>query len=171
MIPISSAIGGGLAWSKSSRKCGFELRSDAGIIASLRRTSFWSREFQADSSHGSWRFRRIGFWRIATEIVDEVSGARIATLKPNWCGGGMLVFADGQTLQLNSKGFWRPVWSVAANGQLILSIHTRGKTVELANEMHLPEERLTLLAIFTWHIMQQTAEDAASAAVAAAAVS
>jgi hypothetical protein len=166
MIPISSAITGELTWSKIAHKRGFELRSDAGIVASLRQTSFWSREFQAESAHGSWRFRRSGFWRIATEIVDAASGVRIAALKPNWCGGGMLIFTDGQTFQLTSKGFWRPVWSALANGQSVLSVQTRGKKVELLNQMHLPEERLTLLAIFTWHIMRQAAEDGAEVAAA-----
>jgi len=78
-------------------------------------------------------------------------------------------FSDGQTFQLVCKGFWRPVWSVVANGQLVLNIHSRGKKVELPNEPHLPEDRLTLLAIFTWHLMRQAAEDAASAAVVVAA--
>jgi hypothetical protein len=34
----------------------------------------------------------------------------------------------------------------------------------------LPEERLSLLAIFTWHIIRQTAEDAAASAAVAVVV-
>ena len=169
MIPISSAITGGLIWSKIPRERGYELKSNGGIVASLRQISCWSREFQAESQYGSWRFRRTGFWRAGMEIVDATSGVRIAALKPNWTGGGTLVFSDGQTFQLVCKGFWRPVWSVAANGQLVLNIHSRGKKVELPNEPRLPEDRLTLLAIFTWHLMRQAVEDAASAAVVVAA--
>jgi hypothetical protein len=169
MIPISSAVTGELVWSKTPHKRGYELKHNGEIVASLQRTSYWSSEYQAESQRGKWRFRRTGFWRIASEIVDANSGVRIATLKPNWCGDGTLIFSDGQTFQLTSIGFWRPVWSVVANGQLILSTRTCGKTVELPNEMHLPEDRLILLAIFTWHIMRQAAEDAASAAVVVAA--
>ena len=171
MIPISSAIAGGLVWSKTPHQRGYELKSNGGTIAALQRKSCWSQEFHAESQHGNWRFRRTGFWRFASEIVDANSDARIATFKPNWYGGGTLVFSDGQTFQLTFKGLWRPVWSVLANGQRVLSVQTRGKKVELVNQMHLPEDRLTLLAIFTWHIMRQAAEDAAAGAAVAAAIS
>jgi len=56
----------------------------------------------------------------------------------------------------------------ADSGQPVLSIHSRGKTVELPKELHLQEDRLMLLVMFTWHMVQQTSEDAASAAVVAA---
>ena len=172
MIPISSAISGGLNWSKTPNKHGYELKRRGETVASLLRTSCWSSEYQAESQHGKWTIRRTGFWRAATEIVDSTSGVRVAALKPNWGRGGTLVFSDGQTFQLTCKGLWRPVWTVRAdNGQPVLSLHSREKTVDLPNELHLPEDRLTLLAIFTWRIMQQAAEDAASVAVTVAATS
>src|ERR1700719_3214847 len=145
MIPISSAISGGLVWSKTPHQRAYELKSGGNTVASLQRKSCWSQEFHAESQQGNWKFHRTGFWRFASEIVDENSGVQIATFKPNWCGAGTLVFSDGQIFQLTFKGLWRPVWSVLANGQLVLSIQTRGKKVELANPMHLPEDRLTLL--------------------------
>lgn len=55
MIPISSAISGGLVWSKTPYKRGYELKRE--IVGSLQRTSFWSSEFQAESAYGSWKFR------------------------------------------------------------------------------------------------------------------
>ena len=81
-----------------------------------------------------------------------------------------MVFFDGQAFRMTCKGFWRPVWTVFAdNGQPVLSIHSRDKTVELPNEIQLSEDLLILLVIFAWHIMQQASEDAASAAAAVAA--
>jgi hypothetical protein len=172
MIPLSSAISGGLVWSKTLHKPGYELRRDGEVVGSLRRTSCWSSEFQAESRHGSWRFRRTGFSRGRTEIVDADSRIQIAVLKRNWGGGGTLAFSDGQTFQLTAKGWWRPVWTVLAdNGQPVLSIRSREKTVDLPNQLHLPEGRLILLAIFTRYVMQQAAEDAAAVAVMAAATS
>ncbi len=169
MISISPTVSGGLAWSKTPRKCGFELKRNGETVGSLRRTSWWSSERRAESPDGSWRFRRTGFFRMCTEIVDSRSNTRVATLKPNWTGGGKLTFSDGQTFSLTCKGFWRPVWTVRADsGQPVLSIHSRGKTVELPKELHLQEDRLMLLVMFTWHMVQQTSEDAASAAVVAA---
>jgi hypothetical protein len=172
MIPISSAISGGLTWSKSSRKHGYELIRNGGTVASLQRTSCWSPEYQAESPHGKWRFRRTGFWRAAMEIVDSSSGVQIAALKPNWGGGGTLVFSDGQAFHISCRGLWRPVWSVLAeNGQPVLRIHSREKTVEVPDQALVPEDRLILLATFAWYVMQQAAEDAASAAVVVAATS
>ena len=172
MIPVSSAISAGLTWSKSSRKHGYELKRNGEIVASLQRTGCWSSAYQAESPHGKWKFRRTGFWRAATEVVDSRSGARIAALKPNWGGGGTLVFSDGQTFRITCRGLWRPVWSVLAeNGQPVLSLHSREKSVDLPNEMHLTEDRVILLTIFARYMMQQAAEDAASAAVVVAATS
>jgi hypothetical protein len=166
MIPISSSAAGGLVWSKTPYQCGYELRRNGETVGRLERKSFWSSEFHAESAQGRWKFRRTGCFRTATEIVDASSGARIAILRPNWTGGGALEFGDGLTFRLTSKGFWRPVWMVETeSGQPVLSVRSREKTVELRRELPLPEERLTLLAIFAWHIMRQASEDAASAAV------
>lgn len=172
MIPISSAISGGLVWSKIPNRRGYELKRNGEIVGSLRRPSFWSSEFQAESAHGSWQFCRTGCFRTGTEIIDSKSGARIATLKPDWTGGGTLQFFDGQTFRFVSKGFWRPVWTVLTDsGQPVLSIHSCEKTVELASGFHLSEDRLSLLVVFAWHIMRQAAEDAASVATFAVAAS
>ena len=173
MIPISSAISGGLVWSKTPYKRGYELKRNGEVVGTLQRKRFWSSEFQAESAHGSWNFRRTGCFHTGTEIVDSNSGTRIAILKPNWSGGGTLDFSDGLSFRLTSKGFWRPVWTVLAgdSGQPVLSIHSREKTVDLPRELHLSEDRLILLAIFAWHIMRQAAEEAAAAAVVVAATS
>ena len=172
MMPISSAIPDGLVWSKISGKHGYELKRNGENFGSLWRTSFWSSEFQAESPHGRWRFRRTGCFHTATEIVDSDSNSRIAILEPNWSGGGTLVFTDGMRFRLTSKGWWHPVWTVVAeSGQPVLSIDSRAKTVELSKELYLLEGRLILLAMFAWYVMQQVSEDADSAAAIAVAVS
>jgi hypothetical protein len=172
MISISSAVSGGLTWSKTPNEHGYELKRQGETVASLLRTKWCSSEYLAESQHGKWRIRRTGFWRAATEIVDSTSEVRVAGFKPHWSGGGTLVFSDGQIFQLTCRGLWRPVWTVRTdNGQLVLCIHSRQKMVDLRNELHLPEDRLILLAIFTWRILQQAAEDAASVAVVVAVTS
>jgi hypothetical protein len=58
------------------------------------------------------------------------------------------------------------------SGQTVLSLDSREKTVELAKGLDLSEDRMILLAIFAWHVMQQISEDAAlTGAVIAAAAS
>lgn len=165
MIPISSALSGGLFWSKIPQQRGFQLTSHGEVIGSLQKANFWATEFRAESAHGSWKFRRTGCFRTGTEVVDAISNTQIAIFKPNWRGGGTLAFFDGQTFQITCKGFWRPVWTVRdESGQSVLELHTREKAVDLPGTVQLSEDRLTLLAIFTWHIMRQAAEEAASAA-------
>lgn len=172
MIPLSSAIPRGLAWSKTPHTRGFELKSDGEIVASLWRTSFWSSEYRAKSQHGSWKFCRTGFFRTGVEVVDAISNARIATIRPNWSGCGTLGFADGQTFRLTSKGLCRPVWTVLAdNGTPILNIHSSGKIIAFLDESRLQEDRLILLIVFCWHLMQQASEDASSVAAVVAATS
>lgn len=170
MIPISSAISGRLVWSKSPRKRGYELKCNGEMVGSLQRTGFWSSEFKAESVHGSWKLRRTGCSR--TEIVDSNSDTRIAIINSSW-SGGTLQFSDGRTYRLVYKGFCRPVWTVLTDsGQKVLSLDACEKTVELAETFDLLEERLLLLAVFAWHVMQQTSEDAAlSAGVIALAAS
>lgn len=172
MIPISSAVRGGLTWSRASHKCAYQLRRSGELVASLQRRRWWSTEYEAESQHGNWRLCRTGFWRTVIEIVDTDSGQQIATLWRYWRGGGKLIFSDHQTFQLICKGFWRPVWTVVADsGQSVLSIHSREKTVELPNETHLPDDRLTLLVVVAWHAMQQAAQDASAGVAVAAAIS
>ncbi len=163
MIPISSALSGGLYWSKIPHQRGFQLNSNGDIVGSLRPTNFWATQLQAESSHGSWTFRRTGCLWTGTEIIDANSGASIAVFKANWSGGGTLAFSDGMTFRISCKGFWRPVWTVEAeNGQMALRLHSRGKTVELPEKGHFSEDKLSLLAIFVWHTMRRAEEEAAS---------
>ena len=165
MIPISSASSGGLFWSKIPRQRGFQLTSHGEVVGVLQKANFWATEFRAESAQGIWKFRRTGFFRTGTEIVDSNSNRQIAVFRPKWSGGGTLTFSDGQRFQLTCKGFWRPVWTVwTESGQAILHLHTREKAVELPGSLSLPEDRLTLLAIFAWHLMRQAAEEAASTA-------
>ena len=165
MIPISSANSGGLFWSKIPHQRGFQLKNNGEVICSLQKANFWATEFRAESAHGIWKFRRTGCFRTSTEIVDANSNAQIAIFKPKWSGGGTLSFSDGLTFQITCKGFWRPVWTVwAESGQAVVHLHSREKAVELPGAVQMPEERLTLLAIFAWHRMRQAAEEAASTA-------
>ena len=165
MIPISSAISGGLFWSKIPHTRGFQLKCNGETVGSLQKTSFWSTEFQAETARGSWRFRRTGCFRTGTEIVDSTTSAPIARFKSNWSGGGTLAFCDGMTFRISCKGFWRPVWTVwAESGQPVLHLHSRGKTVELPGNGQFSEDKLSLLAIFAWHTMRRAEEEATSTA-------
>jgi hypothetical protein len=123
-----------------------------------------------ESAHGEWRIRRKGVFR--TEIVDAHSNARLALLRPNWSGGGRLEFMDGSTFRVACNGFWRPVWTVwTESNQPVLSLCSCEQAVDLPEGLLVTEDRLILLAIFTWQIMRPASEDAASVAAVVAATS
>lgn len=169
MIPLSTAASGGLTWSRISSR-NFELNRSGEVIGRLQRPSFWSCSFQAETQTGRWTFRRSGWLGGRTDILDSASQQPIATFKPAWGGrGGKLTFVDGQTFQLQCKGWWRPVWSVVAGSdEVVLRLQRREKTVEMSSASTVPESRLGLLILFTWYHVLQSEEAAASAAVIAA---
>jgi len=60
------------------------------------------------------------------------------------------------------------VWSVIGeDGQAVLHLHTREKTVDLPTGVAVPQTRLSLLIMFAWYRILQAEEDAASAAMVA----
>jgi hypothetical protein len=169
MIPISSALSGELIWSKISCSRDYELKLSNEVVGTLHKPNFWSSEFVAETRDGRWTFRRGGFCRTGAEILDSASRQPIATLKCAWGGRGTLTFADGQTFHLECKGWWRPVWSVLTpNGQLVLQILRRERTVDLPASTAVADDRLALLIMFAWYRVVQAEEDAAAVAVAAA---
>src|SRR5262249_42443057 len=101
------------------------------------------------------------------EILDA-SGVQVAKSKQNWSGNnGTIAFKDGQSFQFSSKGFWRPTWTLSAgSGRPLFSIDVRSKTVHLLSDPDTQDDRVNLLMIFVWRIIQQGEEDAASAAIA-----
>ena len=169
MIPLSSTIPAGLTFSKTSRSRIHELKLVDGVVGTLLRTSFWSMSYQAETQAEIWTFRRAGWLAGNAEILDRAS-QQIATFKMAWGGrGGRLAFADGQTFQLECKGWWRPLWSVLGeSGQPLLRLYRREKRVELQLATTAPADRLGLLILFTWYHILQMEEDASAASVIAA---
>lgn len=173
MIPLSassSAISSGLTWSKIPRSRGYELRQNGEMVGSLRRPSFWSSKYLAETQSGQWTFRRGGCLGTGAQILDSTSQQPIASFKSKWGSGGALTFADGQTFQLSCKGWWQPIWSVVGdNDQPVLRLHRRERIVEVPSGMAAPS-RLPLLIMFTWYRVLQAEEDAASAAIVVAVI-
>ena len=163
MIPISSSTSSGLTWSKRPRTRNYELKLNGDVVGTLSRTGFWCPNFVAETQSGCWTFRRGGFLGTGAEIVE--ADRAIATFKAPWGGGGTLTFADGETFHLECKGWWRPVWTlVAENGQPVLHVHRREKTVDVATGSAIADSRLSLLLMFAWYRVLQAQEDAAAAA-------
>jgi hypothetical protein len=172
MIPLSTATAGAtsgaLTFTRISCNRNYELKQNGAVVGRLTRPSMWSQKFVVETADGSWTFRRSGFWNNRGEILDG-SGQVIASFNPQY-GSSALTFADGQVFRFSRKGWWRPVWTAATeNGQPILYVQVREKTIELAAGAAVPGARLALVSMFVWYRIQQAEEDAAAAAVMVAA--
>jgi hypothetical protein len=167
MIPLSETSSSPLTWSKIPRTHNYELRRNDEVIATLHHLRGMSPHFVAESQHGRWIFRRNGFLGAGSEILDAQSQLQIASFKAAWSGGGVLSFSDGQVFRLECQGLWHPVWTMTSpDGEAVLRLHSREKTVEVF-AAQVPEDRLSLLTLFTWCRVQQAHEDAAAAAMIA----
>jgi hypothetical protein len=163
MGSISSFHTAPLTWSKVAGCGSYELLRDGESIASMRRLSFWSPAFLAESPVGSWRFLPAGCLQSQTDIVSNLSGVPLATFRQKWSGVGTLAFQDGQTFRLTSNGFWRPTWTVlSSQGETVLDLRVRERIVQVSNATRLSEERLTMLAVFVWYVAQRASEDTAA---------
>jgi hypothetical protein len=168
MVPFTSAVRHGLTWSKVPHTHDYELKLNHETAGVLARPSCWSPRFLAETPGGRWAFRRQGFLGTGVEITDANSEQTIASFQSSSCGGGTLIFADGQTFHLKYKGWWRPVWSVTTDdGRPMLHLHTRDKTVELQVSAGISPIQSRLLVMFAWSRELQADEDATAAAVAA----
>ena len=168
MIPFVSAVRSGFTWSKIPHSHNYELKLNDEIIGTLVRPSCWSPRFLAETRDGRWAFRRGGFLGTGVEIADADSERPTASFKSSCGGGGTLIFVDGQRFHLGYKGWWHSVWTVTTDdGQPVLQLHAREKTVELRATAGVSSIRLFLLIMFAWSRVLQADEDASAASVAA----
>lgn len=169
MIPLSTAALSGLTWSRLPHSQGCELKLHDEIVGTLRHPGKFSSCYVAEIRDSQWTFQRGGLLGAGAQILDAAAQQSIANFKSLWGGGGDLTFADGQVFHFRCKGWWHPVWSVTtAAGELVLSMYTRERTVEVPAVPLVPEPRLSLLTMFTLYRQQQAEEDAASAAMVSA---
>jgi hypothetical protein len=168
MIRLTTAVSSGFTWSTLPHNQGYELRLNGELAGTLRRRSARSADFEAETSAGSWIFRRSGFWGSRAEIFDSTSQQLIASFSAEWASQGRVTFSDGQEFGLHCKGLWHPTWTVTSrDGKVAFSLHTREKTVEVAARRLAPEGRLNLLIMFMLYRVLQADEDVASAAMVA----
>jgi hypothetical protein len=163
MIPVSRSLSSRLSWSKIAHSRSYELKLNGQRIGTLTRPTVWSSKFVAEAQAARWIFRHKGGFSSGVEIVNAGSDDVVANFRQGW-SGGTLTFSDGQVFRIESRGCWRPVWTVADEyGQPVLHLHTREKSVEAQTDTGVSQERLLLLTMFTWYRKLQADDDAAAA--------
>jgi len=169
MIPLSSANSSGFSWSKLTRSGGCEVKLNGSVVGVLRRMSFWSSNYEATTSEGTFKIQRRGWSGTKAEIVDSVSQQQIARFESGWRRRSTLTFADGQRFRIERNGCWRPRWRITSeSGERILSVDPRQRTGGTPVATRVKDSRLALLIMFILYRIRQAEEDASTAAVVAA---
>lgn len=165
---FSPAVSDEFTWSRIAKNRSYELKHNDERVGTLKRPSFWSANFVAETPESRWTFRRSGFLGSGSEILEAASSQPIATFKQAWAGTGAVTFRDGEAFHLECMGLWHPAWTITAeDGTRVLELHSREKTVEVSRATGVTPQRLALLMMFAWYRVLQAEEDAASAAIVA----
>jgi len=90
----------------------FELRDGAGeLYATLDfKTAFGTLAF-AETAHGRWSFKRVGFLNAAVTVRAEGASENLAVFQPKFFGGGELAFPDGGVALWQTGNFWQTEWA------------------------------------------------------------
>src|SRR5262249_48954458 len=113
MEKISKLVGRELKWSQpAALKKEFELHANDLLVATLRYRSSFGSFATAETSEGSWTFKRVGFFKshvVVRSSQDDLNDIATFTNK-TWSGGGTLEIIGAATLPA-STNFWKTQFS------------------------------------------------------------
>ena len=169
MKPIAALAGRPAAWkARGAFARDFDLVAGDESFATLR----WEKAFgslaAAETAEGRWTFKRAGF--LNPRVTARVAGSDrdLATFRPDWGGGGTLVFEHGAAFRLRSHGFWNPRWVLESpDGAELVEFRPEGFTRRNAHlevkpgAAGLPE--LPVLVTIGWYLVILVEEDASAA--------
>ncbi|UCH59071.1 MAG: hypothetical protein JSV61_12755 [Anaerolineales bacterium] len=89
----------------------YELRARQELLARLTFRSLLGTLATAETSEGSWTFKRVGFLNPRVTVREAGQEANLAVYQPKFWGDGVLTFQDGRALTWKPVNFWRTDWS------------------------------------------------------------
>ena len=159
----------------------FELRAGEDHLATLTFRSSFGSLANADTTEGSWTFKRVGFFNPRITVRAAGSEVDLAVYQPKFWGDGALTFRDGLSFSWKPVNFWATEWAFkdeAGNSILVFkSGIEKGKlsdafktqaTVEIQPVLT-PRQWLPLLAALGMYLLILRQEEAAAAAAATSA--
>ncbi len=183
MQPLSDHLDRELSWiqPKTSARA-FELRVGDELLATLRFQSAFGSLAVADSSAGSWTFKRVGFFnpRVTVRVAGQEFDTAVYT--PRWTGSdGKLAFANGRTYRWSVANFWSTKFQICdLDGEPLIGYHSGSEKPRLSDIFktqafvqvtprgrELPD--LPLLVLVGWYLIILQHEDSAAAAAVIAA--
>ncbi len=176
MKRIADLVGRELEWKQPrATKREFELRDGDEIVSALRFRSLLGSFATADTSDGSWTFKRVGFWKTRVTICAAGSETEIASFHNNtWSSGGTLTLADGLSFRANTN-FWMSKFEFSSEaGEPLVRFRKLGGVIHLSSKMEvLPAAaampQLPWLVALGWYLAVKMHDDATAGAAAAGA--
>jgi hypothetical protein len=161
-----------LRWSQPSTfKREYELRAGDEVLATLR----WQKPFGslalAESTDGTWTFKRSGFFSPNVTVRVPGSETEVAVFKPGWRGTeGTFRFSDGRCYQWLNTSFWSSEWIFAKEGgEPLIHFKPEFAFFKQAAEVKVepgavPVPDLSLLTVLGWYLLILLSEDSGAAA-------
>ena len=80
-----------------------------------------------ETAHGSWSFKRVGFFATRVSVRPLGSESEIALFSPGWKGDGEVLLKGGKRLLWKSTSFWKADYPLTDEaGNIVLSSHASG---------------------------------------------
>jgi hypothetical protein len=119
MKPLTEFLGCPLVWGEPKvLEKSFELRSEREeLVATLGFHSAFGSLAEAVTAHGTWTFKRVGFFSPRVTLRVQGEETDLAVYQPKMLGGGTLIWADGACLQWVPGNFWQTEWTFADSAQ------------------------------------------------------
>jgi hypothetical protein len=146
----------------------YELRAGDEALATLRwKTSFGSIAF-AESSDGTYSFKRCGFLRPRVTVRKPGSDENIAILSVGWGGEGTLDLTAGRRYQWRNINFWHSDWAFLDEaGELVVQFKPEPAFFQQAAAVRIEASALSnpdlpLLVTLGWYLMVLISDDTAA---------
>jgi hypothetical protein len=137
-------------------------------VGTLRLEGWGSRRATAAAGADSWRFARRGFWQRAIEAADA-AGVTVGSFEPRTVRRGGDMRWDGRELTLRPASMWRERYALADGDRELVILDGKSwgrRPVKVSVED--PGTIEPGLLLFAAFVVRSLADDAASAAGAAA---
>jgi hypothetical protein len=137
MMRITELIGQKLQWIQpNALRMDFELRAGDTAVATLRFRHRSGSFATAESSDGSWTFKRVGFWQTRVTIRESGAESDLAVFRNGtWGGGGTLELPDGRRYPANSKSWASQYEFRTETGEALITHRQIGGMLRMSAEV------------------------------------
>jgi hypothetical protein len=177
MKDFAGVRGCDLVWGESNGR--FELRREGDLYATLVFRSSMGTLATAETAHGNWTFKRVGFLNPLVTAREIGSDKECALFRPRLCNGGQVTLSGGLTLGWKAMNFWQTQrgllgpdgtrlleFSPGANPSGCSGFFKTTATVSLGRDA-LTLEALALLAAMGFYLLYLSNQDTETATMVA----